>query len=288
MEKLLKNTPLISSVAIVSLLIIGFGAYKYYLLSKNLENSSQQIEKLNDSIASTKAQNESLILELSQFQNISDSFAGQIASITSTVIDYAKINNTDTQLLQKYSKVFFLNENYIPKEITLIDPKYTYNKKEEYFHKKVLPFLENMINDAKNSKIDIVVLSAYRSFESQTSLKSIYKVTYGAGTANQFSADQGYSEHQLGTATDLTTPTVGATLSSFSKTSAYKWLIENAYKYGFIISYPANNAYYQFEPWHWRFVGIKLATYLHDNKKNFYDLDQRVINNYLVNFFDQN
>jgi D-alanyl-D-alanine carboxypeptidase len=87
-------------------------------------------------------------------------------------------------------------------------------------------------------------------------LKSQYRVTYGAGTANSFSADQGYSEHQLGTTVDFTTPKVGGTLTGFDKTDSYKWLQNNAYKYGFILSYPSSNGYYIFEPWHWRFVGL--------------------------------
>jgi D-alanyl-D-alanine carboxypeptidase len=62
--------------------------------------------------------------------------------------------------------------------------------------------------------------------------------------------------------------------------------LANAYKYGFTLSYPKGNTSYVFEPWHWRFVGVKLATDLHNQGKNFYDLDQRSIDAYLVNFFD--
>ena len=108
---------------------------------------------------------------------------------------------------------------------------------------------------------------------------------YGSG-ANSFSADQGYSEHQLGTTIDFTTEEIGASSSVFGKTTAYQWLLENAYKYGFILSYPEANKYYQFEPWHWRFVGRGLAEKLHQEGKNFYDLDQREIDEYLISFFD--
>jgi D-alanyl-D-alanine carboxypeptidase len=131
------------------------------------------------------------------------------------------------------------------------------------------------------------VVSAYRSFGEQSSLKASYKRTYGAGTANSFSADQGYSEHQLGTTIDFTTTILGANFAGFDKSDAYEWLLDNAYKYGFIISYPKTNAYYTYEPWHWRFVGVELATKLHDDNQHFYDLDQRAINGYLVNLFDK-
>ena len=108
---------------------------------------------------------------------------------------------------------------------------------------------------------------------------------YGVG-ANQFSADQGYSEHQLATTVDLITKGLGGQLPGFDKTDAYKWLEKRAYKYGFILSYPSGNSYYMYEPWHWRFVGVKLATYLHNTDRNFYDIDQREIDTYLSNIFD--
>ncbi|OHB11524.1 MAG: hypothetical protein A3H60_01405 [Candidatus Zambryskibacteria bacterium RIFCSPLOWO2_02_FULL_44_12b] len=132
----------------------------------------------------------------------------------------------------------------------------------------------------------MLIASAFRSFETQASLKSEYRVVYGAGTANQFSADQGYSEHQLGTAMDFTTPSVGGAFSKFPADPAYDWLQDNAHKYGFVLSYPENNSYYKFEPWHWRFVGVALATFLHGEGKYFYDLDQREIDTYLIKLFD--
>jgi len=79
---------------------------------------------------------------------------------------------------------------------------------------------------------------------------------------------------------------VGANLTGFENTEAYTWLQENAYKYGFVLSYPKGNGYYVFEPWHWRFVGKDLAIKLHREDKNFYDLDQRQIDEYLVSIFD--
>jgi D-alanyl-D-alanine carboxypeptidase len=111
-------------------------------------------------------------------------------------------------------------------------------------------------------------------------------MTYGTG-ANKFSADQGYSEHQLATAFDFTTPEIHDMIIGYDKTAAYTWMTANAYKYGFILSYPPHNSYYVYEPWHWRFVGIALATYLHNSNQYFYQLDQRTINTYLVSIFDQ-
>jgi hypothetical protein len=53
-----------------------------------------------------------------------------------------------------------------------------------------------------------------------------------------------------------------------------------------VLSYPKNNKYYIYEPWHWRYVGVSLATWLHDNGKYLYDVDQREIDEYLLTIFD--
>jgi D-alanyl-D-alanine carboxypeptidase len=152
-------------------------------------------------------------------------------------------------------------------------------------HTKVLPYLLDLLKTARNNGLDLKIISAYRSFGEQSTLKGAYTVNYGSG-ANTFSADQGYSEHQLGTTIDFTNTSVGSSFSGFSKTKEYEWLMQNAYKYGFMISYPQENTFYQFEPWHWRFVGRNLANKLHEDNKNFYDLDQRTIDAYLISIFD--
>jgi len=153
------------------------------------------------------------------------------------------------------------------------------------FHTDALPFLEEMLEEAKDDDIELGIVSAYRSFDFQRTLKAAYVVQYGAG-ANKFSADQGYSEHQLGTTVDFSTPALGGGLSGFNKTEAYEWLQDNAYKYGFTLSYPEGNSFYVYEPWHWRFVGKDLARKLHRSDSFFYDLPQRDIDEYRLEMFD--
>ncbi len=221
-----------------------------------------------------------------QEKNRVDELDSQIGQIKGSVDVLEKLKATDEELLKKYSKVAFLNENYIPESFSAIDPQYVYNPDENYLvYSKIWPFLKILMATAAADGIDIKIISAYRSFGQQGSLKSAYKMVYGSG-ANQFSADQGYSEHQLGTAVDFTTDLVGGTFEGFEKTPAFDWLENNAYQFGFILSYPENNGYYQYEPWHWRFVGRRLAQKLHEEGKNFYNLDQREIDQYLISFFD--
>lgn len=211
----------------------------------------------------------------------------QVGSITGTVSTLQKLTTIDPELLAKYSKVFFLSENYAPVRLVEIPEEYLYDEnKQHQIIPEVLPYLTKMLDAARKDDVEIYVQSAFRSFEEQHAVKSSYSVVYGAGTASTFSADQGYSEHQLGTTVDLITTGTAGKLAGFDKKPAYAWMLKNAHRYGFTLSYPQNNGYYIFEPWHWRFVGVALATKLYQDEQHFYELDQRTIDTYLASLFD--
>ncbi|HAO64688.1 TPA: hypothetical protein DCQ44_01770 [Candidatus Taylorbacteria bacterium] len=257
-------------------------------LSVKTKDYDEKLAALQSDFATSTKNSGDLAQQLAMQQDKSNNLDQTLSDIASTVGTLEKLSKTDKELLQKYSKVYFLNENYVPLSLNEIDQQYLQDKSKTLeFHTNVLPFLTRMLDDAANNSSTVIqIASAYRSFGTQASLKSGYVVTFGSG-ANKFSAEQGYSEHQLGTAIDLSAPDTTTLLSTtFENTAAYNWLVNNAYKYGFILSYPKGNSYYQYEPWHWRFVGEKLAKYLHSNKKNFYDVDQRFIDGYLATIFD--
>lgn len=281
--------------------LLIYGGYRYWaltLINQSLKTQTagleQSLSMTNHNLSLTQKEKSDLAEALVNEQNRNNLFEGQLRGISGVVGELSgtvgvlqKLHQTDPELLKKYSKVYFLSENYFPSQLASIDAQFLYQKdKPAQFHVSALPFLQRMMEAAKQDNITLQVVSAYRSFGTQAAVKSGYKVTYGAGTANQFSAEQGYSEHQLGTAVDFTTPEIKTILTGFEKTKAYKWLETNAYKFGLVLSYPSNNSYYQFEPWHWRFVGVALATDLHNNNKYLYDLSQREIDQYLVNIFD--
>jgi LAS superfamily LD-carboxypeptidase LdcB len=281
MDKTKKVALVVLGVAVLGG-IIYFGNYTYRT-NKALEAEKERIVL---ELEEARGENYLLAQELREKENIIASFQGQIQNISSTVGVLEKLAQTDEELLKKYSKVYFLNENYVPAKLAAIPKDYLINTASNFLiHAEVQPFLERLIRSAGDSGIELRIASAFRSFDTQSALKSNYKVVYGSG-ANQFSADQGYSEHQLGTTVDFSTPALGANFNTFGSTDAYKWLLENAHKFGFILSYPQNNTYYKYEPWHWRFVGVALATRLHSEGKHFYDLDQREIDAYLVKLFD--
>lgn len=291
----------------VAVAAVGYLVYQTLTLQAALETkTAEQVQTTatlaSTTIALTAAQANSLRLEtrlselteelddtesdLRRERTKNDTFEDQIRDLSGTVATLDKLSKTDEELLQKYSKVYFLNENYIPSNIKQIDTDYVLDGKGlQFFHGDAMSFLEDMLDEAEDDGIDLKIVSAYRSFDHQQELKGQFTTVYGSG-ANAFSADQGYSEHQLGTTVDLTTPDVGGTFVSFAQTEAYEWLLDNAYKYGFTLSYPEGNSFYIFEPWHWRFVGRDLARDLQRAGAHFYDWEQRRIDEYLVNIFD--
>ncbi|MGE5540823.1 MAG: M15 family metallopeptidase [Bacillota bacterium] len=277
---------LIGAAIVLGCAAAGFGGYEYLSVSRDLATTSAQRATLADQLNEARERNLELSDKLAAELAKNGAFESQIHDIASTVGTLTKLSQTDKELLQKYSRVYFLNENYTPSDLSEIDSQYQLNPaKHEQIHTKVKPYLERMLKDAAADGVPMLVLSSYRSFGQQAALKNSYLVTYGSGS-NRFSADQGYSEHQLGTAVDLTTKELGTTSLAFGTSAAGKWLNENAYKYGFILSYPKGNAYYQYEPWHWRFVGTALSTRLQEDGEHFYDLSQRDIDQYLVYIFN--
>lgn len=113
----------------------------------------------------------------------------------------------------------------------------------------------------------LVVQSGYRSYYSQKSILAAKIKSIGKTNALKLVAKPGYSEHQTGLAVDFAARGVSTLNVSFAKTKAGIWLAENAHLYGFILRYPSGKTPvtgYSYEPWHFRFVGIDLATAMHD------------------------
>lgn len=280
----MKKERYIGGVIMLAIAAAGFVvSYQYREEANKFKTEKEELEYVLTQTREEKTNIENLLAE-EQAKN--NTFGSQITELAGTLGKLDKLSRIDTELLQKYSKIYFLNEHYSPKSLVSIPEQYLHNPKQKtQILASTSPYLYQMLDDAKRDGVDLRIISGYRSYAEQTSLKNNYSVTYGSG-ANKFSADQGYSEHQLGTAVDLTTAKLGASYTSIAKASEYLWLKDNAYKYGFILSYPEGNSYYVYEPWHWRFVGKRLAERLHEERENFYDLDQRKIDAYLVTLFD--
>ena len=116
---------------------------------------------------------------------------------------------------------------------------------------------------AKVDGLNIYISSGFRSYSYQKTLYNNYVNRDGVTAADTYSARAGHSEHQSGLAFDVNTIN-----DSFANTEEGKWLNDNCYKYGFILRYPkgkSDETGYQYEPWHFRYVGVELAEKLYNN-----------------------
>lgn len=122
-----------------------------------------------------------------------------------------------------------------------------------YLTRECYEAMEKMFHAAEEDNVNgFVVTSGYRDYDRQ---KEIY-----AESKEGLAQAPGASEHQTGLAFDVT---AASGTEGFESTTQYAWLCENAYKYGFIQRYPANKAEItgiSYEPWHYRYVGVKAAT----------------------------
>jgi len=165
------------------------------------------------------------------------------------------IKNQDdiTVLVNKYNK---LQSNYIPSDLKNISSKYGYGQ----LKKEAAKAFEEMCAAAKKDNITIYGGSGYRSYSHQSRLYNNYVARDGKKEADTYSARAGHSEHQTGLAMDIMNSNWGYIDDSDKE---YNWLINNSYKYGFILRYLKGKEEitgYMYEPWHYRYVGIELAT----------------------------
>ena len=157
-----------------------------------------------------------------------------------------------------------LNENYIPSDLEQISLEYSCDNK--YLRKVAKENFEQMAMDAKANGFNIVAVSTYRSYEYQEKLYNNYVKDKGYYYADMCSARAGHSEHQTGLAVDIAD--LSLDYDNFEYTKEFIWVKENAHKYGFIMRYPKAKFHitgFKYEPWHYRYVGIDVATYIYKN-----------------------
>ena len=168
---------------------------------------------------------------------------------------------TDTSLNERMlvNKFYHLDENYLPDDIVSVSNKYAYDGNR--LRQDAYEAFVDMWNAATDNNIKLIINSSYREYEKQSSIYEDYKNWYGQTKADKQAARPGYSEHQTGLVVDVFSSDNQLT-GTFKDSEGYKWLKENAYKYGYIERYPDGKEYltgYEFESWHWRYVGKDAA-----------------------------
>lgn len=166
-------------------------------------------------------------------------------------------------LLKKNGKEIFvlvdkkhpLPAGFIPENLVKLKTKASYvlNKDGLFLTAETEKALEKMAQAAKKDGVTILVSSAYRSFEYQRKLFERYSRQYGEKKTETFSAKPEYTQHRLGTVVDF-----GSISDEYAATEAGKWLLKNAGRYGWSLSYPdgcEKITGYKPECWHYRYLG---------------------------------
>lgn len=170
----------------------------------------------------------------------------------------ARNQNNKLILVNKY---YYLEEDYVPANLEDLSNQYALNNMKMV--KEAKDAFEEMSKEAKKNGLKIIAMSTYRDYAYQTNLYNNYVKKDGKEAADTYSGRPGFSEHQTGYAVDVYNDDKSYT--DFHLTEEFKWMQENAKNYGFILRFPQgkeNETGYQYESWHYRYVGLEAATYI--------------------------
>lgn len=190
------------------------------------------------------------------------------------------INSDEEQSFDKedWKLVLINKQNSIPKDFEIRLGTIKTMKGDRQCDERIIDELLTMITDAKEDGVVLAICSPYRDLQYQERLFNRKIKNYiGRGMsyleayqlAGQAVTVPGASEHQIGLALDIVTNSYTSLDAGFANTAAGKWLKENSYKYGFILRYPLGKEYItgiEFEPWHYRYVGVEAATVIMQNE----------------------
>ena len=156
------------------------------------------------------------------------------------------------------NKYHALNKDYEVSDIVKVSTTYAYEGMK--LNKEAYEAFKKLADDAKKEGYTIVILSSYRTYEYQDKLWTDRKNKSGIQKADAYAARAGSSEHETGLAIDVADYNNPV---NFGEREAYTWMINNSYKYGYILRYPEGKediTGYDYEAWHYRYLGVDLAT----------------------------
>lgn len=179
-----------------------------------------------------------------------------------------EVVNNPYDELELVNKSFALPDDYIPEDLIVPDVPFPFTEDlpQKYMRENAAHALEELFEGAEEAGLEMFAQSGYRSYDRQNDIFAANASQHGEDHANTYSARPGESEHQTGLAMDVTSAEVNLELvEEFGETEEGQWLAENAPEYGFIIRFPEGKediTEYQYEPWHLRYVGEKIAKYV--------------------------
>ena len=130
---------------------------------------------------------------------------------------------------------------------------------------RIIDAMDAFVGDARDLGYSVVMVSGYRSYDTQTGLFEQTADAYGEEEAATIVAVPGTSEHQTGLAADITDDYYDLMNESLENTELYQWMSAHCHEYGFIVRFPKGKEDITgiiYEPWHYRYVGVEAATYI--------------------------
>lgn len=183
------------------------------------------------------------------------------------------------------NKENLLLHDYVPHDLVVLDKnkgnfrKYMDSNLKPMVRREMIKDLSQMLSDAKKEGFSLIVDSAYRSYDYQYVIFNDNVKKLGYEEAKKVVALPGASEHQTGLCIDIAYYYGGKFNDNVTdEDKEVKWLKKNCHKYGFILRYPKgkeNITGYNYEPWHYRYVGKRLAGILHDNDETLEEYYER-------------
>jgi len=193
----------------------------------------------------------------------------EIDTVIEVNLNLDKEDYTDSVLVSEFSTDMLVNkhrhlsEDFKPNDLVEASLDYA-SESDIYLSRLAYNAFKEMSDAASREGYGIVINSAYRSYQDQQDISDLYLRAYGQEYVDKYIAKPGYSEHQTGLAMDVGSRSVNI----FANSKEYGWMLENAYKYGFILRYSKrdeNLTGFRFEAWHYRYVGKEIAKYCHDH-----------------------
>lgn len=188
-------------------------------------------------------------------------------------LDMDKENYEDPVIVTDFSTDMVVNKHrsltkdFEPDDLVSIDEEYAADDTQAGSRIAVNAFIE-MYKDAQKEGYDLVINSSYRSYQDQEEVCNTYRDLYGDNYVTNYVAMPGFSEHQTGLSFDIGSKDTNV----FAESDEYTWIQENAHKYGFIQRFPEEYEAvtgFRAEPWHYRYVGKKIASYIYENNISF-------------------
>lgn len=257
-----------SFTKLTTLILNTFDSPKKEIENKTLTKKEKKLQKLNNinkKISYFKMENlDRYISYKNKNKDLSDE---QIIKDVNMDLDKKQYEDMhETINLNKINilvnKHNYLKEDYVPENLKSLSSTYALSNMKMV--EEAANAFESLSKDASKENYKVIAMSTYRSYEYQVDLYNKYVKSDGKKAADTYSGRPGNSEHQTGLAVDVYNQT--ETYTNFEKTKEYNWMQENAYKYGFILRFPKdkeNETGYEFESWHYRYVGKYIAKYIH-------------------------